>query len=121
VIDTDGGVAPFLRVEGHPDSEIAGVAFSPDENRLYFSSQRAPTERRLQDVVPGVIDDRPIGMVFEVEGPFVARHTGAARIVGRTEGGQGSQSPAPYVAAGGSLVVAGLVGALLVRGRRAST
>ena len=120
VIDTDGDVAPFLRVEGHPESEIAGVAFSPDESRLYFSSQRGPTESRLQDLVPGAVDERPVGMVFEVEGPFVSRQVQSARIVGRTEEGKGSQSPAPYLAAGGSAVVAGLVGALLIRNRRTS-
>jgi hypothetical protein len=123
VIGTNGDVAPFLRVDGHPDSEIAGVAFSPDARRLYFSSQRGPTEKRLQDVVAGVVDERPIGMVYEVEGPFLAAQSGAARIVGRdAEGagdGGGGSSPAPFLAAGGSLVVAGLVGALLVRNRRA--
>jgi hypothetical protein len=121
VIGTDGNVAPFLRVEGHPDSEIAGVAFSPDARRLYFASQRGPTERRLQDVVSGIADDRPIGMVYEVEGPFLAAPAGAARIIGRdTEGdGGGGASPAPILAAGGSLVVAGIVGALVVRNRRA--
>jgi hypothetical protein len=124
VIGTDGTVAPFLRVDGHPDSEIAGVAFSPDARRLYFSSQRGPTTKKLQDVVAGVADQRPLGMVFEVEGPFLAPSTEAARIVGRrTEedgGGGGGGSPAPFIAAGGTLVVAGVVGALLIRNRRMS-
>jgi secreted PhoX family phosphatase len=121
VIGTNGGVAPFLRVVGHPDSEVAGVSFSPDARRLYFSSQRAPTDKRLQDVIAGAADARPIGKVYEVEGPFLARQTAAARLVGRTGGGDnrgGSSSPAPYIAVGGSLVVAGLVGALVVRNRR---
>ena len=118
IIDTKGNVAPFLRVEGHPDSEVAGVAFSPDGTRLYFSSQRAPTETHLDDLFPGVEDDRPVGMVFEVEGPFLTKQMHAARIVDRGEGGSGGPSPAPYVAAGGSLVVAGVVAALAIRGRR---
>ena len=121
VIDADRDVAPFLRIEGHPDSEIAGVAFSPDRRRLYFSSQRGPTDVRLQDLMPGVTDERPVGMVFEVEGPFLSEQMQTARIVGRAQEGNGSQSPAPYLAAGGSLVVAGLVGALLVRRRRTTT
>ena len=117
VIDNDGNVAPFLRVDGHPDSEIAGVAFSPDETRLYFSSQRGPTEKHLGDLFPDVDDAPPIGMIFEVEGPF--RQMQAARIVERTKGGAGAgQSPAPFFAAGGSVVVAGVVAALVVRGRR---
>lgn len=121
VIDNNGDAAPFLRVEGHPDSEIAGVAFSPDAKRLYFSSQRGPTDARLQDLVPGVADERPVGMVFEVEGPFVNAQTQAARIVDRGAGAEGGgSSPAPFIAGGGSLVVAGLVGALLVRNRRAT-
>ena len=117
VIDNQGNVAPFLRVEGHPDSEIAGVAFSPDQTRLYFASQRGPTEKHLDDLFPEFTDPRPVGMVFEIEGPF--KQMQAARIVERTKGGSdGGQSPAPYFAAGGSLVVAGVVAALAVRGRR---
>ena len=86
IIDNDGDVAPFLRVEGHPDSEIAGVAFSPDETRMYFSSQRGPTEKRLGDLYPEVADTRPVGMVFEIEGPF--KQMQAARIVDRTNAGE---------------------------------
>lgn len=121
IIDSDGDVAPFLRVEGHPDSEIAGVAFSPDATRLYFSSQRGPTDTRLDEIIAGPADDRPVGMVFEIEGPFVTQQTQAARIVDRTNsGGEGSggQSPAAYIGIGGTVVVAGIVGALAVRGRR---
>ena len=58
LITPDGVVAPFVRVEGHDDSEITGPAFSPDGTRLYFSSQRGPG---------GSSDD---GMTFEVTGPF---------------------------------------------------
>jgi hypothetical protein len=117
VIDNQGNVAPFLRIDGHPDSEVAGVAFSPDETRLYFASQRGPTDKKLGDLIPEIEDARPVGMVFEIEGPF--KQLQAARIVERTKGGSdGGQSPAPYFAAGGSLVVAGVVAALTVRGRR---
>jgi hypothetical protein len=118
IIDNAGDVAPFLRVDKHPDSEIAGIAFSPDESRLYFSSQRGPTDKRLGDLFPGVDDPRPVGMIFEIEGPF--KQMQAARIVDR--GGDdtgGGSSPAPYFAAGGSVVVAGVVAALAIRGRRA--
>jgi hypothetical protein len=51
-------VAPFLQVEGHFASEIAGPAFSPDGRRLYFSSQWGST---------GTEDG---GITFEVSGPF---------------------------------------------------
>jgi uncharacterized protein len=48
--------APFLQLNGHDGSEIAGPAFSPDGSRLYFSSQRGR--------------DGKTGMTFEVTGPF---------------------------------------------------
>jgi secreted PhoX family phosphatase len=51
-------VAPFLELTGHDRSEIAGPAFSPDGERLYFSSQRGR--------------DGKLGMTFEVTGPFRA-------------------------------------------------
>lgn len=43
VIDNQGGLYPIAQLEGHDDSEITGVAFSPDGKRLYFSSQRGTT------------------------------------------------------------------------------
>jgi uncharacterized protein len=48
-------VAPFLRLNGHDGSELAGAAFSPDGTRLYFSSQRG---------INGA------GITYEVRGPF---------------------------------------------------
>jgi hypothetical protein len=60
VITPEGVVAPFLQVEGHPDSEITGPAFSPDGTRLYFSSQRG---------ADGVILGTG-GVTYEVTGPF---------------------------------------------------
>jgi secreted PhoX family phosphatase len=116
VIDNHGNVAPFLRVEGHPDSEISGVAFSPDGRQLFFSSQRGPTRTKLKDVVGGS-DDRPIGMVFAVTGPFLQPQLDAARVVQRSSHGGSST---PVIAAGtGSVVVAGLLGAIALRRRRA--
>jgi secreted PhoX family phosphatase len=40
VIDNLGSLYPIAQMEGHDQSEITGVAFSPDGKRLYFSSQR---------------------------------------------------------------------------------
>jgi secreted PhoX family phosphatase len=48
--------SPFLQLEGHDSSEIAGPAFSPDATRLYFSSQRGM--------------DGKTGMTFGIAGPF---------------------------------------------------
>ncbi|GHH62636.1 hypothetical protein GCM10017673_02200 [Streptosporangium violaceochromogenes] len=53
-------VLPFLRVDGHPRSEITGPAFSPDGRRLYFSSQRGARGDA------GGTD----GVTYEVTGPF---------------------------------------------------
>ncbi|MGB5259542.1 MAG: alkaline phosphatase PhoX [Gammaproteobacteria bacterium] len=48
-------VAPFLQLVGHNQSELTGPVFSPDGQRLYFSSQRGRDGR---------------GMSFEISGPF---------------------------------------------------
>ncbi|MBB2912767.1 hypothetical protein FHS43_004062 [Streptosporangium becharense] len=53
-------VTPFLRVSGHPESEITGPAFSPRGDRLYFSSQRGT---RGDASGTG-------GITYEVGGPF---------------------------------------------------
>lgn len=58
VIANDGAIYPVLELEGHDKSEIAGVAFSPDGSRLYFSSQRGKSGDDLD------------GLTFEVQGPF---------------------------------------------------
>ena len=55
-ITPDGGVSPFLRVEGQEGSELTGAAFSPDGTRLYFSSQRGGKDRD--------------GLTYEVRGRF---------------------------------------------------
>jgi hypothetical protein len=52
---TDRIVAPFLRIIGHDASEWCGAAFSPDQSRLYVSSQRGDDGR---------------GRTYEITGPF---------------------------------------------------
>jgi len=46
---------PFLQLDGHDGSELAGPVFSPDGSRLYVSSQRGTDGN---------------GMTFEITGPF---------------------------------------------------
>ncbi|MGB5602258.1 MAG: alkaline phosphatase PhoX [Gammaproteobacteria bacterium] len=58
VIATDGSLYPLLELAGHGQSEITGLAFSPDGSRLYFSSQR------------GKCGEDADGVTFEVSGPF---------------------------------------------------
>jgi secreted PhoX family phosphatase len=45
VIDALGKLYPVVQLVGHDQSEVTGVAFSPDRKRLYFSSQRGNTGR----------------------------------------------------------------------------
>ncbi|MFF0729707.1 alkaline phosphatase PhoX [Streptomyces sp. NPDC004134] len=62
IITPVGTVAPVVRIDGHPESEITGPAFSPDGSRLYFSSQRGES-----GFVAGTD-----GVTYEVRGPFRA-------------------------------------------------
>jgi Bacterial protein of unknown function (DUF839) len=48
-------VAAFLRIVGHDSSEWCGVAFSPDQTRMYLSSQRGTDGQ---------------GQTYEIVGPF---------------------------------------------------
>ena len=58
LLNTDGDpiVAPFLRFVGHDQSEVTGLAFTPDGTRLYVTSQRGT--------------DGVTGRVYEVRGSF---------------------------------------------------
>jgi sugar lactone lactonase YvrE len=56
VINKQGALYPIAQLQGHDHSEIAGLAFSPDGSRLYFSSQRG---------LSGFSED---GMTFEIRG-----------------------------------------------------
>jgi uncharacterized protein len=55
--------APFLRVDGHPESEISGPVFDPTGTRLYVSSQRG-----------GVGPLSGPGVTYEITGPFRGWH-----------------------------------------------
>jgi hypothetical protein len=71
VLAPDGSAAPFLQVLGQGESELTGIAFDPSGTRMYFNSQRGPTPKRLADIVPDAIDENPLGITYEVTGPFV--------------------------------------------------
>jgi len=45
ILDAQGRATPLLQVKGQDHSELAGIAFNPAGNRLYFSSQRGPSTR----------------------------------------------------------------------------
>ncbi len=79
IITPDGAVAPFVRVvgDGHALSEITGPVFNPARDRLYFSSQRGPSTRDLEEIMPGIAPIAALGasgmqggMTFEISGPF---------------------------------------------------
>jgi secreted PhoX family phosphatase len=56
LITPAGDVSALARLTGHAGSELAGPAFSPSEQHLYFSSQRGGEGSR--------------GVTFEITGPF---------------------------------------------------
>ncbi|MCP4436125.1 MAG: DUF839 domain-containing protein [Actinomycetia bacterium] len=62
-IRPDNSLFQVVRVVGQEGSEIAGPCFSPDGQRLYFSSQRA------QVGAVGSVG-LPLGATYEVSGPF---------------------------------------------------
>lgn len=59
----DNTLAVVAQVAGHEGSEITGPTFSPDGQRLYFSSQRGP-------VGPAGFVGALVGVTYEVTGPF---------------------------------------------------
>ncbi len=60
VLRSDSTLESVIQLPGQDHSEITGPCFSPDGQRLYFSSQRGPTG------VAGL----PTGITYEVTGPF---------------------------------------------------
>lgn len=60
VLSTDNVASSLIRLPGHDISEVTGPCFSPDGQRLYFSSQRGPSGGR------GTLT----GITYEVTGPF---------------------------------------------------
>lgn len=56
VLDHQGGVYSVAQLVGHNRSEVTGVTFSPDGQRLYFSSQRG-TSGKSED-----------GISYEIQG-----------------------------------------------------
>ena len=55
----EGEAIRIIELAEHSKSEVTGVAFSPDQKRIYFNSQRGSNAN------PGM------GITFEVTGPFV--------------------------------------------------
>lgn len=67
----DSTAESVIRLPGQDHSEITGPCFSPDGQRLYFSSQRGPAG----------VADLPVGVTYEITGPFdelLGRNTAAA-------------------------------------------
>jgi hypothetical protein len=69
VITPDGRAEPFVRFVGHDGSEVTGAAFDPSGTRLIVNSQRAPTERTIQDVI-GAGGDMSLGRTYMITGSF---------------------------------------------------
>lgn len=121
LITAESEVAPLLQISDEPrptefiDSEITGLAFSPDGSTLYFGSQRG--------------GDPQTGISYAVSGPF--RGAGAeqdAPTTTRVLAGTGDQesaaadtvgdddgSPAVPIAIGAGVVLVGAAGAAAVK------
>ena len=76
LISAENTVSPFVRFaknapgEDHGDSEVTGVVFSPNQQRMYFGSQGAYPQFPLSAKPGGVPGRTGPGAVFEVTGPF---------------------------------------------------
>jgi secreted PhoX family phosphatase len=51
LLTASGSVIPVMQVVGQDFSEICGPAFSPDFQRLYFSSQTGPNDRDEEGII----------------------------------------------------------------------
>lgn len=51
LLTVSGNVIPVMQVVGQDNSEICGPAFSPDYQRLYFSSQTGPNDRDEEGII----------------------------------------------------------------------
>ncbi len=145
IITAAGAVAPFARIvgAGHEGSEVTGPCFNPSGDRLYFSSQRGPTPKALNEIVPlAQLTERACGVTFEVTGPFrgavagddptpattvPAPTTTLSQASGGSNGeGAGSGAsdddggvPTPVLVGGAAVVAAAAAGAVALRRRRA--
>jgi hypothetical protein len=130
IITADGAVAPFARIpEGHDGSEVTGPCFNPDRTRLYFSSQRGPSPKGLNEIIPGATQDAKVGGVtYEVTGPFrtVAGEQSesptttlaAAAEGGSASGDEDEGSNLPLIVGGAAVVAAAAGGVIALRNRR---
>jgi hypothetical protein len=132
MITAEGEVVPFAQVvgPGHEDSEVTGPVFNPAGDRLYFSSQRGPTEKTLIEIADVGGDTRNGGLTYEVTGPFrgleaaddaeaASPSTTIAGADTSDSSGDDGSSAVPLVVGGAVVVAAGVGGAVWLRSRRA--
>lgn len=62
ILSEDGMAVPLLQIENQDKSEITGVAFTDDYTRMYFNSQRGPSQNGA------------LGITYEITGPFQHVH-----------------------------------------------
>ncbi len=92
VITPEGAIAPFVRIQGQEGSEMTGPVFTPNRDRLYFSSQRGPALKTVGEIVPGIdSDDLGAGVTYEIVGPF----RGQVEPAPATETSSTTTPPAP--------------------------
>lgn len=62
ILNKDGTLKPLLQIVGQDQSEIAGIAFTPDFKRMYFTSDRGGP-------APGGGYGNGLGMLYELKLP----------------------------------------------------
>ena len=116
VISPEGDVAPFLQMvdSAHGGSELTGPVLSPDRTRLYFSSQRGPSNLDAAEVSDGLSVlgyKKNLGVTYEIAGPFETAPTphegvsvdGDVEEVGAAEGEAGAEADAEADASSASI------------------
>ncbi|HTO01431.1 MAG TPA: alkaline phosphatase PhoX [Microthrixaceae bacterium] len=98
LISAEGEVVPFARIDGaaHEGSEVTGPSFNPAGDRLYFSSQRGPTNKSLMEIAGLGGDGKNGGVTYEVTGPF----RGAKILADKTK--EETPNPSDTLVAAGS-------------------
>jgi secreted PhoX family phosphatase len=133
LITPEGVVTPFAQAAGpaHEGSEVTGPVFNPSGDRLYFSSQRGPSQKTVREIAGLESDVSNGGVTWEVTGPFRGAGLGTSaaspsttleaaqngRQPGNSTDGDSDGLPVAGIAAGAVVVAAAAGGVIWLRSR----